>query len=398
MEELTAFLSLVKRSDSEEKGKFANDYASNLEIIDSAVKELDEHKLNIVSGIISNIPIFSFEGLGDSGKSIDDLALASHEHEYISKVLEAEGNFPVFTVEGELSDSGYNPDSFISQEDLELKADITYVNTSLASKVDKISGIAGNIALISEDGNIKDSGKSIDEMALVSDLLSKIDIISGATENNIAIFNSSGEIKDSGKGIDEIALATDLLNKISIIPEAVENNIVIFDNAGGIKDSLKGIDEIALASELLSKADVSYVDAGLASKIDKVTGATISNIPVFDEEGLIDSGYPITSFAPSNVKFIDLPDTPASYEGNAGKVPAVNEEENGLEFVTVTGGGASSFIDLTDTPESYTGAGGKIVAVKPTTDGLEFIDAPSGGGGNGIGGVIYLYYSLKGGL
>ena len=56
------------------------------------------------------------------------------------------------------------------------------------------------------------------------------------------------------------------------------------------------------------------------------------------------------------------------------------------------------FIDLTDTPNSYAGAGGKIVAVKPTTDGLEFIDAPSGGGGNGIGGVIYLYYSLKGGL
>lgn len=358
MEELTAFLSLVKRSDSEEKGKFANDYASNLEIIDSAVKELDEHKLNMVSGTISNIPIFSPEGLGDSGKSIDDLALASHEHNYISKVLEAEGNFPVFTAEGELSDSGYNPDSFTSQEDLELKADITYVDTGLASKIDKISGTAGNIALISEDGNIKDSGKNM----------------------------------------DEIALATDLLNKISIIPEAVENNIVIFDNAGGIKDSLKGIDEIALTSELLSKADVSYVDAGLASKIDKVTGAIISNIPIFSEEGLIDSGYPINSFAPSNIKFIDLPDTPVSYQGNKGKVPAVNEEEDGLEFITITGGGgASSFIDLTDTPDSYTGAGGKIVAVKSSVDGLEFIDAPSGGG-DGVGGAIYLYYSLKGGL
>ena len=98
------------------------------------------------------------------------------------------------------------------------------------------------------------------------------------------------------------------------------------------------------------------------------------------------------------IQFIDLIDTPASYEGNAGKVPAVNEEEDGLEFITIAGGGASSFIDLTDTPDSYAEAGGKIVAVKPTADGLEFIDAPSGGGGNGIGGVIYLYYSLKGGL
>jgi len=56
-----------------------------------------------------------------------------------------------------------------------------------------------------------------------------------------------------------------------------------------------------------------------------------------------------------------------------------------------------TFINLTDTPNSYTGAGGKIVAVKPTTDGLEFIDTPSGGG-DGVGGAIYLYYSLKGGL
>jgi len=97
------------------------------------------------------------------------------------------------------------------------------------------------------------------------------------------------------------------------------------------------------------------------------------------------------------IQFIDLIDTPASYEGNAGKVPAVNEEEDGLEFITIAGGGASSFIDLIDTPDSYAEAGGKIVAVKPTTDGLEFIDALSGGG-ESTGGNLYLYYSLKGGL
>jgi len=55
-----------------------------------------------------------------------------------------------------------------------------------------------------------------------------------------------------------------------------------------------------------------------------------------------------------------------------------------------------TFIRLTDTPNSYAGAGGKIVAVKSSVDGLEFIDAPSGG--DGVGGAIYLYYSLKGGL
>jgi hypothetical protein len=42
---------------------------------------------------------------------------------------------------------------------------------------------------------------------------------------------------------------------------------------------------------------------------------------------------------------------------------------------------ASAFTDLTDVPNSYSGAGGKVVAVKDTEDALEFIDASSGGGG-----------------
>lgn len=40
-----------------------------------------------------------------------------------------------------------------------------------------------------------------------------------------------------------------------------------------------------------------------------------------------------------------------------------------------------SFLDLSDTPSSYSGQAGKIVAVNTEEDALEFIDAPSGGGG-----------------
>ena len=39
-----------------------------------------------------------------------------------------------------------------------------------------------------------------------------------------------------------------------------------------------------------------------------------------------------------------------------------------------------SFTTLPDTPSSYTGQAGKVVAVNETEDGLVFIDAPSGGG------------------
>ena len=36
-------------------------------------------------------------------------------------------------------------------------------------------------------------------------------------------------------------------------------------------------------------------------------------------------------------KFIKLSDTPSSYEGQAGKYPIVNDEEDGLEFVEISG-------------------------------------------------------------
>ena len=42
------------------------------------------------------------------------------------------------------------------------------------------------------------------------------------------------------------------------------------------------------------------------------------------------------------------------------------------------GDGAVSFIDLDDVPASYADEGGKIVAVKDTVDGLEFITVPQG--------------------
>lgn len=45
--------------------------------------------------------------------------------------------------------------------------------------------------------------------------------------------------------------------------------------------------------------------------------------------------------------------------------------------------GAATFLELTDAPASYTGEGEKVVAVKATEDGLEFV-TPSGGNGGAI--------------
>lgn len=49
-----------------------------------------------------------------------------------------------------------------------------------------------------------------------------------------------------------------------------------------------------------------------------------------------------------------------------------------------SGGAFSTFLSLTDTPSAYTGQGGQFLAVNQAEDGVEFVDAPSGTGGGGI--------------
>jgi hypothetical protein len=72
--------------------------------------------------------------------------------------------------------------------------------------------------------------------------------------------------------------------------------------------------------------------------------------------------------------FVALTDTPGSYTGQAGKVPAVNVGEDALEFVDFP---THTFVALTDTPGSYTGQAGKVPAVNVGEDALEFVDFPS---------------------
>ncbi|WP_456432680.1 hypothetical protein [Nitratifractor sp.] len=81
----------------------------------------------------------------------------------------------------------------------------------------------------------------------------------------------------------------------------------------------------------------------------------------------------------SDTQFTALHDTPASYSGMGGKIVAVKDSEDGVEFVDPPSGsgGASTFLDLSDTPASYTA--GKYVAVNSEGDALEFVDPPSGG-------------------
>lgn len=67
--------------------------------------------------------------------------------------------------------------------------------------------------------------------------------------------------------------------------------------------------------------------------------------------------------------FINLFDTPISYEGHQGKMLVVNAEEDGISF-TVAPSVRDRFTDLQDTPADYSGSAGYLVAVNGTEDAL----------------------------
>ena len=84
----------------------------------------------------------------------------------------------------------------------------------------------------------------------------------------------------------------------------------------------------------------------------------------------------------SDTEFTQLRDTPASYAGAGGKIVAVKQGEDGVEFVDPPpGSGAVKFTDLEDTPADYTGSEGKFVSVADDGSGLVFSDPPAGSGG-----------------
>lgn len=74
--------------------------------------------------------------------------------------------------------------------------------------------------------------------------------------------------------------------------------------------------------------------------------------------------------------FLGLTDSPSSYTGQSGKSVVVNQTEDGLEFITLSGVTQSGiyFTDLVDTPTTYAGEANKFVRVSNTENGLVFTD------------------------
>ncbi|GAA5482049.1 hypothetical protein [Haloferula sargassicola] len=156
---------------------------------------------------------------------------------------------------------------------------------------------------------------------------------------------------------------------------AIEINGADETTVGPLREALKAAEK-ARALRFRS-AD----DAPASPELPTLAGAGGKLLAVTEEEDGVEFVDPAVSGASA---FTELSDAPSDYTGQSGKIPAVNEAEDGLEFIDPPiggGGGAEDFTALGDAPSSYSGHGGKFVAVNAAEDGLEFVDEPSGGGG-----------------
>lgn len=126
-------------------------------------------------------------------------------------------------------------------------------------------------------------------------------------------------------------------------------------------------------------------------------------LPAFamGQTGSLELPYPIKLVVPKPLDFFYYESDGTPYDNTSEVITQVTSalryqgqtfNVNGIEYwfkdgiadgdlvVKLADGGASAFTDLSDVPSSYSGQGGKILAVTDEEDGIEFIDAPSGGG------------------
>lgn len=145
-------------------------------------------------------------------------------------------------------------------------------------------------------------------------------------------------------------------------------------------------------------------------RLTVVESATGQGVQIYQDDVLVASGVTIIDFHGASVvdvgggevevttsgggagssTFLGLTDTPSSYSGQSGKVPAVNGAENGLEFVVVSGAGGDTYkskVSSNDTTENYLEnkivAGSNVSISVLNEGGNEQLQVTASGGGSG---------------
>jgi len=211
-----------------------------------------------------------------------------------------------------------------------------------------------------------------------------------SVERSVVIPNQVRFFGVENLGTEKITVTTE--TPVSTVEVHPGSFVVMY--ADGENGIVKIADSAAAALtptfEALVDADGLEGNAGkfavVAQDESKLTFTTISFSALVDVDPLV-NGYYLrikadgsgVEFVPANpggeTEFKMLNDVPNDYTGMAGRYVAVNDEEDGLEFVQPI----IQFTGLSDTPSSYNNSAGMLLAVNQQGTGIEFIPPPTVG-------------------
>lgn len=169
------------------------------------------------------------------------------------------------------------------------------------------------------------------------------------------ILTALGETEDFSDRFIEIEETLKVLKAKETTPEEIVGKLESLEGDNRLDISaIKGVGArlSKLADDVVNRA-ISILDSRTSFLINKV-----SNLQTLVER----AGSGVSTF-------LGLSDTPNSYAGQSGKVPAVNGTEDGLEFIAVAGSGTVTSVSSADA--------NLTVATGTTTPVLTIVNAPT---------------------
>ena len=246
---------------------------------------------------------------------------------------------------------------------------ITETNNIVNTKVNKVEGKELS------DNNYTDIDKAKVDLIITDNIGNKFlsddgsykDVTVTSGVQSINGYTGVVEITKSDVGLGNVENLAPLDMPISNDTQTALNNKV--DKVVGL-----GLSENNLTNSLKSSYDSAVGNSH--THTNKTLLDTITNTGD-GTKYLSDNGtYKTVQGGSGAETFLQLTDTPISYDNEVGKFVRVKIDGTGLEFANIGGGGegVDSFLELTDTPNTYIGKANKVLSVNSTESSIEFTD------------------------
>ena len=245
---------------------------------------------------------------------------------------------------------------------------ITETNNIVNTKVNKVEGKELS------DNNYTDIDKAKVDLIITDNIGNKFlsddgsykDVTVTSGVQSINGYTGVVEITKSDVGLGNVENLAPLDMPISNDTQTALNNKV--DKVVGL-----GLSENNLTNSLKSSYDSAVGNSH--THTNKTLLDTITNTGD-GTKYLSDNGTYKTVEGSGAETFLQLTDTPISYDNEVGKFVRVKIDGTGLEFANIGGGGegVDNFLELTDTPNTYLGQANKVLSVNSTESSIEFTD------------------------